>query len=85
MTIVIPSKENYVAAEFKKFIYECGRTFGIVQYDQVFCARLKKVLALKSTLIVVSIYPWCVKLSVAAQPVSCRPLGRPDLLFQEMG
>ncbi len=36
MTIVIPSKGNddYAAAELKKFIYECGRTFGIVQYDQ---------------------------------------------------
>ncbi|OLQ00764.1 hypothetical protein AK812_SmicGene16545 [Symbiodinium microadriaticum] len=36
MTIVIPSKGNddYAAAELKKFIYECGRTFGILQYDQ---------------------------------------------------
>ena len=36
MTIVIPSKgnDNYAAAELKKFIYECGRTFGILQYDQ---------------------------------------------------
>ena len=36
MTIVIPSKGNddYAAAELKKFIYECGRTSGIVQYDQ---------------------------------------------------
>ena len=34
MTIVISSKGNYAAAESKKFIYECGRTIGIVQYDQ---------------------------------------------------
>ena len=36
MSVVVPSKgsDNYAVAEWKKFIYECGRTFGISQYDQ---------------------------------------------------
>ena len=36
MSVVIPSKgrDDYAVAELKKFIYECGRTFGILQYDQ---------------------------------------------------
>ena len=36
LAVVVPSKgENeYAKAELKKFIYECGRTFGVLQYDQ---------------------------------------------------
>ena len=36
MAVIVPSKgeNNYAVAELKKFIYECGRTFGILQYDQ---------------------------------------------------
>ena len=36
MSVVIPSKgsDDYAVAELKKFVYECGRTFGILQYDQ---------------------------------------------------
>ena len=36
MSVVVPSKgsDDYAVAELKKFIYECGRTFGILQYDQ---------------------------------------------------
>ena len=36
LVVVVPSKgENkYAKAELKKFIYECGRTFGVLQYDQ---------------------------------------------------
>ena len=34
--VIVPSKgeNDYAAAELKNFIYECGRTFGILQYDQ---------------------------------------------------
>ena len=36
MAVVVASKgeNDYAIAELKKFIYECGRTFGILQYDQ---------------------------------------------------
>ena len=36
MAVVVPQKgeNDYAIAEVKKFIYECGRTFGILQYDQ---------------------------------------------------
>jgi len=35
LSVVVPHKGKslYGKAELKKFIYECGRTFGIVQYD----------------------------------------------------
>ena len=36
LAVVVPSKgeNDYAKAELKKFIYECGRTFGVLQYDQ---------------------------------------------------
>ena len=36
MAVVVPSKGeiDYSVAELKKFIFECGRTFGVLQYDQ---------------------------------------------------
>ena len=36
MSVVVPSKgsDDYAEAELKKFMFECGRTFGILQYDQ---------------------------------------------------
>ena len=36
MAVVVPRKggNDYGVAEVKKFIYECGRTFGVLQYDQ---------------------------------------------------
>ena len=37
MAVVLPSKgsvEKYAVAELRKFVFEIGRTFGIVQYDK---------------------------------------------------
>ena len=36
LAVVVPSQgeNDYAKAELKKFIYECGRTFGVLQYDQ---------------------------------------------------
>ena len=36
MSVVVPQKGQlaYSAAELRKFIYECGRTFGMLQYVQ---------------------------------------------------
>ena len=37
MAVVLPSKggvEKYGVAELRKFVFEIGRTFGIVQYDK---------------------------------------------------
>ena len=35
MSVVAPSKgrDKYCIAELKKFIFEIGRTYGIIQYD----------------------------------------------------
>ena len=35
LSVVVPGKGKglYAKAELKKFLYECGRTFGILQYD----------------------------------------------------
>ena len=47
MAVVVPQKaeNDYAITEAKKFIYERGRTFGILQYDQegplkVVCQRV---------------------------------------------
>ena len=36
MAVVVPTKGGiaYSTAELRMFVYECGRTFGILQYDQ---------------------------------------------------
>ena len=37
MAIVLPAKgsiEKYAVAELRRFVFEIGRTFGIVQYDK---------------------------------------------------
>ena len=52
MAVVLPAKgsvEKYAVAELRRFVFEIGRTFGIVQYEKehslvecVMCARLSE-------------------------------------------